>query len=68
MGAYSKGVNIKQKDFMLLSPDLFLKMKDSSLNRKAIWPEERPQWTTYNTLKAKTHAASEHPAIWCILD
>lgn len=68
MGAYSKGVNIKQKDFMLLSPDLFLKMKDSGLNRKAIWPEERPQWTTYNTLKAKTHAASEHPAIWCILD
>jgi hypothetical protein len=68
MGAYRKGVNIKQKDFMLLSPELFSRMTDSGLNRRAMWPKERPQWSTYTTLKAKADAASEHPAIWCTIN
>lgn len=68
MGAYRKGVNIKQKDFMLLSPALFARIKDSGLNRKAMWPRERPQWRTYSSIKTKTDAASEHPAIWCSID
>jgi exonuclease III len=64
LGAYRMGVNIKQKDYMLFSPALFNKMKDSGLNRKAMWPEKRPQWCVYKSVSNKNVAASEHPLVW----
>lgn len=64
LGAYRMGVNIKQKDYLLLSPELFEKTKSSGLNRKGVWPEKRPLWTVYPSMNHKNHAASEHPAIW----
>ncbi|PQV51452.1 hypothetical protein CLV33_101375 [Jejuia pallidilutea] len=64
MGAYRMGVNIKQKDYMFFSPALFHKMKDSGLNRKAMWPEKRPDWSIYKTVSNKNLAASEHPLVW----
>lgn len=67
MGAYRQGVNIKQKDYMLLSPTLFQTLNDSGINRKAMWSFERPQWSNYKTIKLKRDAASEHPALWCTL-
>ncbi|GAL80289.1 endonuclease/exonuclease/phosphatase [Algibacter lectus] len=64
LGAYRKGVNIKQKDFMFLSPALFDKMTNSGLNRKAIWTNKRPQWSTYRSVTNKSTEASEHPLVW----
>ena len=64
LGAYRMGVNIKQKDYMLFSPALFNKMKDSGLNRKAMWPEKHPQWSIYKSVSNKNVAASEHPLVW----
>jgi endonuclease/exonuclease/phosphatase family metal-dependent hydrolase len=64
LGAYRMGVNIKQKDYLLLSPELFEKTKSSGLNRKGIWPEKRPMWMVYPSMENKTHSASEHPSIW----
>ncbi len=64
MGAYRMGVNIRQKDYMLLSPSLFETMTDSGLNRKAVWSEKRPQWSTYKTVMSKNTAASKHPLVW----
>tara|TARA_R110002073_G_scaffold327921_4_gene508853 strand:+ start:364 stop:1482 length:1119 start_codon:yes stop_codon:yes gene_type:complete len=64
LGAYRMGVNIKQKDYMLFSPALFNKMKDSGLNRRAMWPEKRPQWSIYKSVTSKNIAASEHPLVW----
>lgn len=64
LGAYRMGVNIKQKDYMLFSPALFNKMKDSGLNRRAMWPEKRPQWSIYKSVSNKNVAASENPLVW----
>jgi hypothetical protein len=64
LGAYRMGVNIKQKDYMLFSPTLFNKMKDSGLNRKAMWPEKHPQWSIYKSVSNRNVAASEHPLVW----
>lgn len=64
LGAYRMGVNIKQKDYLLLSPNLFDMVKDCGLNRKAVWPEKRPMWPIYSTLDSKKKAASEHPLVW----
>lgn len=65
LGAYRMGVNIKQKDYFLLSPTLFKQMKDSGLNRRAVWSENRPKWPNYPSLDSKRKAASEHPVVWC---
>jgi hypothetical protein len=40
MGAYRMGLNIKQMDYILLSPEMFCRVKNSGLNRKAMWPDE----------------------------
>ena len=68
LGAYRMGVNIKQKDYMLFSPALFNKMKDSGLNRKAMWPEKHPQWSIYKSVSNRNVAASEHPLVWGKVD
>lgn len=64
LGAYRMGVNIKQEDYLLLSPALFSNVKSSGLNRKGVWPEKRPNWGVYSTLQDKNQAASGHPGVW----
>lgn len=64
MGAYQMGVNIKQKDYLLLSPTLFANVKNSGLNRKGVWPEKRPNWGIYSSMQNRNQAASEHPGVW----
>ncbi len=64
LGAYRLGVNIKQRDYLLLSPDLFAQAKQCGLNRKGILPKERPIWKVYPDMPSKKQAASEHPLVW----
>ncbi|MCM4168401.1 hypothetical protein KCTC52924_01973 [Arenibacter antarcticus] len=64
LGAYRKGVNIKQKDYMLLSYEMSQKIITCGINRKAMWPERNMKWEVYPTLKNREHAASAHPLIW----
>jgi len=64
MKAYRMGLNIKQRDYLLLSPEMFRRVKNSGLNRSAIWPAIASQWPVYNTIKNEKQAASEHPVVW----
>ncbi len=64
MGAYRMGVNIKQKDYLLLSPSLFDNVKRSGLNRKGVWPKKRPNWRIYSSIGNMGQAASGHPGVW----
>jgi len=64
MGAYRMGVNIKQKDYLLVSPALFDKVKDCGMNRKAIWPLKKPEWEVYDSVENEKDSASDHPLLW----
>lgn len=64
LGAYRMGVNIRQKDYMLLSPEMKGKLTSCGLDRKGMWPEGNSGWETYPGLKSRIHAASSHPLIW----
>jgi len=63
-GAFAIGLNLKQKDYLLLSPEMFSRVKNSGLNRKAVWPERDSQWQVYNTIKNEKQAASKHAVVW----
>lgn len=64
LGAYKMGVNLKQKDYFLLSPELLKQMHRGGLNRKAVWPENKSQWRVFKTLKSERQQASTHPLLW----
>lgn len=64
LGAYSKGINIKQKDYLLLSPSLYSKVKSCGMNRRGVWPKKKGQWPVYYALREEAHQASEHPVLW----
>lgn len=64
LGAYKMGVNMKQKDYLMLSTNLYKKIKNTGLIRKGIWFKKRPQWEMLKSIKNETHIASEHPLIW----
>lgn len=64
LGAYRMGVNIKQKDYLLLSPFLFEKVNLAGMIRKGTWAERKPNWKLYPSIAGKQHAASEHPMLF----
>ena len=67
LGAYGKGINIRQKDYLLFSPELEKRILSSGMNRKGMWPPRKKQWRTYSTLQKEENQASDHPLIWCCL-
>ena len=64
MDAYRMGVNIKQNDYLLVSPFLFEKLTNSGMNRKAIWPLKKPEWEIYDSVENEKDSASNHPLLW----
>ena len=64
LGAYKMGVNIKQRDYLMLSSKLYRAVRNSGLIRKGIWFKKRPQWNMLKSIKNETHMASEHPMVW----
>ncbi|MDT7828358.1 hypothetical protein RQM65_06755 [Pricia sp. S334] len=64
LGAYRMGVNIKQKDYLLLPPGLSEKVRSAGMNRKGTWLNRKPNWSLYPSIASKHHAASEHPLVW----
>ena len=64
LGAYGMGVNIRQKDYMLISPEMKEKLVSCGLDRKGMWPERNSKWAIYPSLNNRIDAASSHPLIW----
>jgi len=64
LGAYSKGVNIKQRDYMLLSYGMAQKITASGLDRRAMWPDRNGKWEVYPSMNSREQAGSSHPLIW----
>ncbi|WP_136468011.1 hypothetical protein [Flagellimonas onchidii] len=68
LGAYKMGINIKQRDYLMLSNALFDAVEDCGLVRKGMWHKQQPQWKMLKSLKNETHVASEHPLVWSKLN
>lgn len=68
LGAFRMGVNLKQRDYLLLSPNLFAEVVRGGLNRRGVWPDRKSQWTIYPNIIDEIQAASSHPVLWAELD
>ncbi|UII81104.1 hypothetical protein [Flagellimonas sp. CMM7] len=68
LGAYKMGVNIKQRDYLMLSGGLFNTVENWGLIRKGMWHKQQPQWNIFGSINNEKHAASEHPLLWCQLN
>lgn len=56
-------------DYILLSPELFGRVKAGGVMRQGMWPGVRPKrWEAYADLDDPKHAASDHAAVWVDLD
>ena len=65
LGAYRMGVNIQQRDYLMLSKELFGTVESCGLVRKGMWFKKQPQWDIYQSITSERDAASEHPLLWC---
>jgi len=56
-------------DYLLLSPELILRVSRGGIFRKGVWPGVRPQkWEKYDEMEKPVHAASDHAAIWAEIE
>ena len=68
-GTFGGATKNNKIDYILVSPDLFSKVKDGGIFRKGAWPGVRPKkWDTFPELKKPIQAASDHQAIWADID
>jgi endonuclease/exonuclease/phosphatase family metal-dependent hydrolase len=68
-GTYGSCTATNKIDYLLLSPELFLKVKAGGVYRKGMWPGSRQvRWETYPEIIKKENAGSDHAAVWVDLD
>lgn len=68
-GTYGSGGARNKIDYLLLSPELMMRVSRGGIFRKGVWPGVRPQkWEKYEEMEEPVHAASDHAAIWADID
>lgn len=65
---YGEGVNLKQRDYLLFSPELYSRVVSTGLNRRGIWPQGKNQVSSFKNMHNENDQASTHPLIWADLD
>ncbi len=64
-GTFGNGSDANKIDYLLLSPNLFGKVKQSGLFRKGAWAGKNPKkWEMYPEITSEVHVASDHHVIW----
>lgn len=68
-GTFQAGHARDKIDYILLSPELYERLRAGGVWRKGVWGTgKRPPWEVYSEMTTSQHAASDHAALWCDLD
>jgi endonuclease/exonuclease/phosphatase family metal-dependent hydrolase len=68
-GTYGLCNESNKIDYLLLSPELFGRIRGGGVFRKGMWPGTRPKrWETYDEVTREQEAASDHAALWVDLE
>ncbi len=63
LGSYAKGVNLPQKDYLLVEKQLSNKTFEAGMNREGIIPQVNGQWQPCENL-SQSDSASGNPFLW----
>ena len=64
-GTFGSCTAANKIDYLLLSPELFARVKAGGVLRKGVWPGVRPKrWEVFAELDRPENAASDHAAVW----
>lgn len=64
LGTCKKDIREQQNDYLLFNPGPTAELLACGLNRRGIWPGEKPRWHYYPDLTNQTNQASSHPLLW----
>ena len=68
-GTFGDGRARDKIDFILLSPELFAKVRAAGVERRGVWGGKNgDRWPILPSITRKVEAASDHAAIWADLD
>jgi endonuclease/exonuclease/phosphatase family metal-dependent hydrolase len=68
-GTFGNGTKSQKIDYILLSPELFVRIDKASVFRKGAWGGKHGTlWEHYDNMTESVHAASDHAAIWVELN
>lgn len=68
-GTYGNGTASGKFDYVLLSPDLFAKVKSAGVFRKGVWGGKNGTlWPHFPEITKEVEAASDHAAVWAEIE
>ena len=68
-GTYGNGTASEKIDFILLSPALYQRVTDGGVERRGVWGGKKGTLFPHlATITKPSEAASDHAAIWAVLD
>jgi endonuclease/exonuclease/phosphatase family metal-dependent hydrolase len=68
-GTHGNGTASGKLDYMLLSPELFARVLDATVERRGVWGGTHGTlWEHFPTMERLEEAASDHAALWADLD
>ncbi len=68
-GTYANCTKSNKIDYLLLSPELFARVRKGGIFRKGVWGGKNGTlWEIYPEMKKEADAASDHAAIWAEID
>jgi endonuclease/exonuclease/phosphatase family metal-dependent hydrolase len=68
-GTFGNGTKSQKIDYILLSPELFVRVDKAAVFRKGAWGgKDGDLWEHYDNMTSDVHAASDHAAIWVELN
>ncbi len=64
LGAYQKGINLREKDYFLYNNTPSAELMSCGLSRRGVWSGKEHTWYCFPSITSGPNQASSHPLMW----